>query len=553
MYSDSVPRRGSGEVGRSRRRAPGTRWAGLKAQAPVILLAALLLVGGAGAVALTLRLHNASDLSAAQPLGPASRTIVFLINGVSPADLRGAELPHLDDLASRGAVFRQAWAGQMENVGVASAASLGTGMLPRSTGMIAEQWLNPQNGTLQRPALTGQVQLGSIDEVMQSHGVEPLAVPLKRARPRARILAVGGDGCAVANAAGSWLADYVLCPRRSGTQWLPGSVTGHALPAAIAAQISVRGAVAGKGALPVPWKVGAEDDFITRYAIQAMRLTRPDLLMVSLDELAARKPVSGSGSPRTVNAVLRGVDRDIGEVEAELRREGVANRTAFVVTSGTAMPVASSTIPRSALAQAVTSAGGHQVYLGTGETATIGLQDILQAQPVALALQHEQLRGIDGIYYRSRTKRSWTYKPQYLDPDLPAAFSSSVSFLLGTFASAESPDVVAILAPGNAVVSPRDNGSDGPGVQWESQHVPLIIAGHGVQPGVISSFPARMVDIAPTIAALMGLGPVTSDGVVLSDAMQQPPDGSAALQRAREKDLDFYVSALQSRQQAAGR
>jgi hypothetical protein len=159
---------------------------------------------------------------------------------------------------------------------------------------------------------------------------------------------------------------------------------------------------------------------------------------------------------------------------------------------------------------------------------------------------------MDAIYFKAQAKQAWTYQPQYLDPDLPAAFASSVSYLLHTFASSSSPDVVAILAPGAAVAGRGDNGSDGPGVQWESQHVPLIIAGHGVQPGVVSDYPATMTDIAPTIADLMGLGSLPSDGVVLSDALQQAPDGSASLQRSREKSLNFYVSALQERQRAAG-
>jgi hypothetical protein len=69
---------------------------------------------------------------------------------------------------------------------------------------------------------------------------------------------------------------------------------------------------------------------------------------------------------------------------------------------------------------------------------------------------------------------------------------------------------------------------------------------------VVSDYPATMTDIAPTIADLMGLGSLPSDGVVLSDALQQAPDGSASLQRSREKSLNFYVSALQERQRAAG-
>jgi arylsulfatase A-like enzyme len=74
-----------------------------------------------------------------------------------------------------------------------------------------------------------------------------------------------------------------------------------------------------------------------------------------------------------------------------------------------------------------------------------------------------------------------------------------------------------------------------------------------VRPGVVSDYPARMVDIAPTIAALLGLPPLPSDGVVLADSLQQPPEGSESAQHTASSRLSFYVSALRKRLQAAGR
>jgi hypothetical protein len=419
--------------------------------------------------------------------------------------------------------------------------------------LIGTQWHNVQTGSVEHPTNPQQVQLGSIDQVMQSHGATPLAVALKRAQPHAKVLAVGGAGCATANAAASWLGDYVLCPVRRGRQWIAGSVTGHALPPSMAAQIGLRAPVRPAGRRGVAWKVGEEDDFIARYAVASLRKTRAALVIVSFDELAARKPLLGPSGPNTVRVLLRGVDRDIGRVVTELRREGVANRTTFVVTAGSSMPIPASTASATDLARSITAAGGQQAYIGGGEAATIGLQDVLQAQPVAQALQDLHLRGLDAVYYKTQTQTGWKYQPQYLDPDLPASFSTAASFLLGTVVSPTAPDVVAAFAPGYAVRHRGDNGSAGPGIGWDSQHIPLIIAGHGVQGGARSDYPARLVDIAPTIAAAMGLGSVPSDGIVLADALQQPPDGSEDAERARASRLDFYVSSLENREQAARR
>jgi hypothetical protein len=513
-----------------------------------------MLIGGTGAAFLSLHLHDSSDLSAAQPIGPATRTVIFLIDGVSPADLARVPMPHLADIARRGTSYRQAWVGQMEDVGAASAATIATGDVPRNTGMIGAVWNGPGGGAVQRPTQPQQVQLGSIDQVMQASGTIPLALALKRARPHASILAVGGAGCAVANAAGSWLADYVLCPVRLGKQWVAGAVTGHALPGAVAGQIHIQTQVPRTARGSIAWRPGEEDAFTTRYCLAAMRRTHPALLIVSFDEISARKPSLGQGRAGAVlSSLLRGVDRDIGEIVTELRREGVANRTVFVVTSGAAMPLEGSSIAAATLADSVRAAGGQQAYLGTGEAATIGLQDILQAQPVAQAVQNQRLRGLDAVYFKSRARTGWKYQPQYLDPDLPAAFTAAASLLLSTVASGTSPDVVAVLAPGYAVTRQGDNGSGGPGAQWDSQHVPLIIAGHGAQAGGQSTYPARLADIVPTVAALMGLGTVPADGVVLADALQEPPAGSVSAQRRAASRLGYYVSALESRQLAAGR
>ncbi len=71
------------------------------------------------------------------------------------------------------------------------------------------------------------------------------------------------------------------------------------------------------------------------------------------------------------------------------------------------------------------------------------------------------------------------------------------------------------------------------GFSWGAQHIPLIIAGPGVHPGH-SHFPAKLVDIAPTIERLMGLKiPAGVDGVVLADAVK----GASAVEHATQQGV----------------
>jgi arylsulfatase A-like enzyme len=62
--------------------------------------------------------------------------------------------------------------------------------------------------------------------------------------------------------------------------------------------------------------------------------------------------------------------------------------------------------------------------------------------------------------------------------------------------------------------------------------VPLIIAGPGVRAGHVSHFPARLVDLAPTVLRLLGVPYPQLDGVALADAFTDPLPKEKAAQAA---------------------
>jgi arylsulfatase A-like enzyme len=84
------------------------------------------------------------------------------------------------------------------------------------------------------------------------------------------------------------------------------------------------------------------------------------------------------------------------------------------------------------------------------------------------------------------------------------------------------------------------------GFSWGAQHIPLILEGPGIRPGV-SHFPAKLVDIAPTIERLLGLKiPDGVDGVVLADALQDATPAEHSAQDAVAQPRLTDVRALQA-------
>jgi hypothetical protein len=394
---------------------------------------------------------------------------------------------------------------------------------------------------------------------MEANGVSTLAGLLKDRSSSSSVLAIGGQPCADAAAAASWLADYIVCPSRDGNRWVPVSVAGHALPKGVLRTRALGVAVAtGKGLSPSldGWRLGQEDDTIARYAIAALGSLNPTVTIISFPELAQLGQYLPTGSRQDVVAsVLAGIDRDIGRIMDKLRARHRLSGTAIVVTSGEAISQMNDTVSRSALDQAIVTAGGQSVYVQGGGAAFIGVGDVLQAQPVAQALQAEHLAGVDAVYYKEQAGKKWSYHLQYVNPLLPNAFVDAAAFQLAALASDTSADVIAVYAPHVGTGKPAVRGhsvtgSSG-GFQWDEQHIPLIFSGAGFTPGT-STFPARLVDIAPTIERVLGLQPARLAGVVLADALLSPAGNDGAVQAAVGSSRGLLVGALKQRMSTIG-
>jgi hypothetical protein len=73
----------------------------------------------------------------------------------------------------------------------------------------------------------------------------------------------------------------------------------------------------------------------------------------------------------------------------------------------------------------------------------------------------------------------------------------------------------------------------------------LIIEGPNIKQAYRSVYPARLVDIAPTLEVLLGAKPQGQDGMPLADAMVHAPQGLLDAQNNASIPLIDDVSALE--------
>lgn len=548
-----ISRRDLGRVHQTRRARRGGRTG-------LALLAAVLLLGSLAAIVTAIRLHHAESGQLATTASPASNAVIFVLDGATADEVRGAAMPNLATLQRLGTTYTDAWIGQLESWEPASAATFGTGLFPRNHGIVGRVWTNTQTGTGTTTAVDLTGGPGAAERVLRSEAASPLVSALKGHDRRDTVLAVGGSRCSSAAAAAGPGADYILCATQDGRRWVPGAIAGHGLPSGSVdpQTLSVPVALGSQlGPTVEGWQAGQEDDWITRYALAAMRTVNPSLTIIVFPEIRELVPyVSPDGRDALVAQLLRGIDADIGRIEAMLHRSRRWSGTTFAVTSGEATAPFVDSVPMASLDEALIAAGAQKGYISAGGSAQIGLVVPQQSQPVAQALQAEKLTGIDAIYYKMQRQGGYEYDPQYLDPLLPAHFADVAGYLLSTVASASSPDVIAAYAPNTATPAPPlgsyTSAASSGGWAWDTQHIPLVLSGRGITPNATSTYPAMLVDIAPTIAAAMGLSEDDADGTVLADGLLNPPDGATDAQTKERGILGPLVAALQNVSGSAG-
>lgn len=477
--------------------------------------------------------------------GSGNYVVFIVVDACRPSYLSLTALPHLNALMKRGVVYDQAWVGAMEGITPAVHATLGTGTLPRENGFVGFGWVQPT--TRKEVDFRTLLAEGKIDPVLRALPIPSIAARLRRYGADGVTIAASGHKDYAVVGMGGGAAEYELYGKFHEGKFLPASM--HTAPALTSAE---RRLLTIKS--PVP--IGGEDAWAFQYLLSVVRKVRPRLLMLNLPEVDTWGHWYGPGDGALFRKLMLNIDRGIGAIRATYQQLGILDRTNFIITADHAMMESVPVHQWTDTVRAAAAAEQSAVSRVDGTTGAIWLRDPATAEAVAHRLVAMRPPHVNAIFHRSSVEPAYSYiqtsPAEWLaGPGTQAA----LQHLVDTTAGKHGPDLWAIFKE-NFTAAPRNvegkwKGTHG-GATWQAQHIPLILSGPGVRHGIHSRFPARSVDVAPTIERLLGLPPVARPGVVLADGLIDPLPGETGVQALIEPGLQADVRGLQEQSAADG-
>ncbi len=468
--------------------------------------------------------------------------VVIVIDAARADEINLANMPNLARLAASGTSYTNAWVGQLPSVTESSHATIGTGVFPNRHLILGDTWRIPGTSQMSPNLLNSTLtRTGYIGKVMQQAGVPSLAHFVHQRYPGSRVVALSGHKIYAADGLGAGAADYVAF----GTK----DARGHFVPSAIPGREPAQSLLSSPQLdLPTyPRVPGIEDNWTTTLALKFLFKYHPRLMMINLPEVDIFGHIDGTNST-VMQPLLNDVDHEIGRLVAAYGRAGLLNQTYWIVTADHGMVPAVHTIDSTNIKSIITNAGGQPLYIGHGDYCTVWLKNLTAVPRVAAALSAANLPNVDAVYDKTASGKYQLVSPlsRLADP----AVARSYSALLGTLNQGESPDIVLMYDENTITMTPTflkvGRKGDHEGATWGSQHIPLFIAGPNVRRGFTSTYPARLVDIAPTLETLMDIQPEGQDGVPLADGMISPPTWAVTAQDKRGPALLADVQALET-------
>lgn len=481
--------------------------------------------------------------------------VVVLVMDAFRADYETlCPMPNLHTLMQAGTSYTNAWVGHLESYTPTGHATISTGAKPAHTGVIGFSWRDPKTGQEDYTGWWQGVMSGRLEAQLQQHGVNSIPQAMKRQDPHARVVALSSEKYYAADAMGGPAADYIIFGQPVGKRIVTQGIPHHIPPQSFLK----------KGSMSRAWPLtyGQFDDMAMTMALQSLSSLDPRLLMINLPgaDIYGHR-VGGPASPDVMRRIAAAADIQIGRLIAELKRRGIFDQTIFVVTADHGMVGNTFQLDDAVIKAAIRDAGGDYLFHVGGNSAYIWLknpgqsasvaQKMVDAFPTLPLYRSADAQSVAFAHYQTLQAGEYVYDPivptgTQIDVELEKAYQ----YLLRTFAGPLAPDIALWFEENTITSHNTDVHGEHGGATWGAQHIPLVITGPGVRSGHRSSFPARLMDIAPTVLTLLGLHPDRMDGIVLADAVKGASDNLHTAQQDLAGRLKTYQTALIARSKA---
>jgi hypothetical protein len=411
-------------------------------------------------------------------------------------------------------------------------------------------WRDPTGSNIiWMPSDYHQVSAGNMESLIESAGVPTLSDLLHSTYRGSRSVSLSGEKFYAADAMGTG-ADYILWGKGVGKN--QDTIQTMAIPGHLPPKSS--------RLTQFTMQMGADEPttenlYAGALAVRSAAL-HPRMLLINLPgtDIEGHRD-GGVADPTAMRPVVQAADNAIGQVVKTYKRMGIFRQTLFVITSDHGMIPNRQVIKRGLIHEAVDAT--NILFLKQdllSSAAYIYLRDPSQTQQFADDMVAHHFPNVEGVFYKASTASGATFRaePQTAEALGPLLTQAYID-LCNTIAVGNGPEVVMPYTEDTVGLTVKGYGphwGTHGGLSWRVQHIPLIISGPGVRHGT-STFPAQLVDIAPTIEELMGLAiPKHVDGVVLSDALAQPVAAQRKLEAAVSAQRVRDVTALKARSMA---
>lgn len=449
------------------------------------------------------------------------RVIVLVWDGMRPDYVTQELTPHLCALAASGSRYRRA-TGVFPSVTRPTTSSVSTGAYPATHGVIGNLFVGPPGD--RAPLDTGE--RAPLERLRAINGgrmlpVQTLAEAVAAAGRRFVALGSGSNGQVV-----------LLDPEHAGT-------TIHVTfthPGPLMAALTERFGPPPAKTIPVNPTNNWLNTVLTDYVLPEIA---PDVAIMWQCEPDATQHAKGLGAPETLEAI-RGNDARLGKLLAAVEASGVPT-TIIVASDHGHSTVTGMVRTRESLAEAGFGEALAEGRLHLAEQALIiedgpGADELRDAVGAWLAQQPwvgALVAWANGAsappgalapqaIYGDRARPTFPHAPAFTyshawteEPNAHGAAGSAVAGFtesLADFARLQGPIVgLNRLTSTHGTLSPRD------------QNTVLVLAGAGIRPGA-PDLPAAVIDLAPTVLALLGLPPLPdADGRALSESFADGP------------------------------